>query len=178
MLLGFVGLLEVSVKHTLKRLAVTSFVACHFMYGIVDCVESVLLCAGCKVELTCCCFCVLLAEIFSFSCLLCLYIILQTMKGGCIMFPKQRLATRAICERISFELQVYMWHCIDALEVEQDYLQVFRLFNKDGKQMMVHEQEVPPYKKEYLLVGYEPIDAKIFVINDGDYATMLFAEEY
>ena len=44
--------------------------------------------------------------------------------------------------------------------------------------MMVHEQEVPPYKKEHLLVGYEPMDAKIFVINDGDYATMLFAEEY
>ena len=94
------------------------------------------------------------------------------------MFPKQRLATRAICERIPFELQVYMWHCIDSLDIERDYLQVFKLYNNDGKQMMAHEQEVPSYKKEYLLVGYEPIDAKIFVINDGDYATMLFAEEY
>ena len=40
------------------------------------------------------------------------------------MFPKQRLATRAICERIPFELQVYMWHCIDALDIERDYLQL------------------------------------------------------
>ena len=102
------GLLEVSVKETLKSLAVTSFVACHLVYCVVDCVESVLLCARSKVELTCCCFCVLLAEIFSFSCLLCLYIILQTRKGGYIVFPKRRLATRAICERIPFELQVFM----------------------------------------------------------------------
>ena len=94
------------------------------------------------------------------------------------MFPKRRLAKRAICERIPFELQVFMWHCIDALEVEKDYLQVFTLFNEDGKQKMTHGQEVPSYKKEYLLVGYEPIDAKIFVIDDGAYATMLFAEEY
>ena len=94
------------------------------------------------------------------------------------MFPKQRLTTRAICERIPFELQIYMWHCIDALDIERDYLQIFKLFNQSGKQMMSHEQEVPTYKKEHLLVGYEPIDARIFVINDGDYATMLFAEEY
>ena len=40
------------------------------------------------------------------------------------MLSKQRLATRAICERIPFELQVFMWHCIDALTVERDYLQV------------------------------------------------------
>lgn len=40
------------------------------------------------------------------------------------MFPKQRLATRAICERIPFELQVYMWHYIDTLDIERDYLQV------------------------------------------------------
>ena len=94
------------------------------------------------------------------------------------MFPKQRLATRSICEQIPFELQVYMWYCIDSLDIERDYLHAFTLLHKDGKQMMVHEQEVPPYKKEYLLVGYKPLDAKIFVINDGDYATMLFAEEY
>ena len=94
------------------------------------------------------------------------------------MFPKQRLATRTICEQIPFELQVYMWNCIDALDVERDYLQVFKLYNNDGKQMMAHEQEVPSYKKEYLLIDYEPINAKIFVIDDGDYATMLFAEEY
>ena len=53
------------------------------------------------------------------------------------MFPKRELATIAICVRRPFELQVFMWHCIDALEVEKDYLQVFTLFNKDGKQMMV-----------------------------------------
>ena len=65
-----------------------------------------------------------------------------------------------------------MWHCIDTVDIERDYLQVFKLFNQDGKQMMVHEQEVPPYKKEYLLVCYDPIDANIYIINDRDYATI------
>ena len=51
MLLGFVGLLEVSVKEIPGSLAVTELVACHFMYCIVDCVESVLLCARSKVKM-------------------------------------------------------------------------------------------------------------------------------
>ena len=41
MLLMFMGLLEVSVKKSLKSLAVTSFVACHFMYHIAEGVKYV-----------------------------------------------------------------------------------------------------------------------------------------
>ena len=44
-------LLKVSVKQTLERLAVTRFVACHFVYGVVDGVKSKLLCALCKLGL-------------------------------------------------------------------------------------------------------------------------------
>ena len=57
-------------------------------------------------------------------------------------------------------------------------MQVFTLFNKDGKQMIVHEQEVPPYKKEYLLVGYKPINAKIFVITEIYPSTKIIKEFY
>ena len=51
MLIEVVGLLEASVKETSGSLAVRSFVACHFMYGIVDRVKSVLRRAGSKIEL-------------------------------------------------------------------------------------------------------------------------------
>ena len=94
------------------------------------------------------------------------------------MFPRQRLATRAIVEEIPIDLQLFMWLCIDSLRVERDYLQVFELSSKDGNQRILHKQEVPPYAKDYLFESDAPISAKIFVINDGAYATMLFAEEY
>ena len=63
MLLGFVGLLEVSVKQTLKSLAVTGLVARHFMHGVVDGVKTVLLCAGCKVELISGCVIIFLCQV-------------------------------------------------------------------------------------------------------------------
>ena len=66
MFIRFVLRLEVSVKQSLKRLAVTSFVASHFMYGVVDGVETVLLCAGGQVELAC--GCALLAANSPHSC--------------------------------------------------------------------------------------------------------------
>ena len=93
------------------------------------------------------------------------------------MFPKQRFITRGVAEKIPPWLQTFMWLCIDELEIEADYLQVFDL-SADGHMLRVsHSQECPPYHKEYLFAT-TPITAKIFVINDGDYATMLFAEEY
>lgn len=72
-----------------------------------------------------------------------------------------------------------MWKMIYDLEIPRDYLQVFQLSVKDGQQMIVHSQEVPAYKKEYLIVtAIELITAKIFVIDDETAVTMLLAEEY
>ena len=42
----------------------------------------------------------------------------------------------------------------------------------------VHTQEQPEYKQEYLIKCDKPLSAKIFAIDDGEYAAMLFAEEY
>ena len=57
-------------------------------------------------------------------------------------------------------------------------MQIFRLSESNGKQRIVHEQEVPEYKREYLLAFPEPVNAKVYVIDDGDHCTMLLAEEY
>ena len=48
----------------------------------------------------------------------------------------------------------------------------------NGKQKIVHEQEIPEFRQEYILPADTPINAKVYVIDDGDHSTMLLAEEY
>ena len=61
----------------------------------------------------------------------------------------------------------------------KDYLQVFELNIEDGKQKVIHAQEVPEYKAEYLFSIDTPLFCgKIFVIDDETHSTMLLAEEY
>lgn len=94
------------------------------------------------------------------------------------MFSRNRYATVRICEEAPFILQMFMWACIEMLQEKTDYLQVFELSATLEGQRIVHKQEQPPYRKEYLIQCVKPLSAKIFVIDDGEYATMLFAEEY
>lgn len=94
------------------------------------------------------------------------------------MFDNPRYLTKGVNQSISLELQIFMWSCIDNLKVEKDYLQVFNLSVVNGIQRVEHKQEVPKYKNTYSVLVSNPVDAKIFVIDDGDYSTMLLAEEY
>ena len=74
-------------------------------------------------------------------------------------------------------LQVYMWHLIDELLEPKDYLQVFTCTESNGKQKLIHTQEEPEYRREYLWDA--PVFCgKIFVIDDEEHSTMLLAEEY
>lgn len=88
-----------------------------------------------------------------------------------------RYITRGVQSEIPAVLQIFMWDCISAVP-EPDYLQVFRLTEVDGKQKIIHEQEVPEFKREYLLAFPELVSAKVYVIDDSDHCTMLLAEEY
>ncbi|MGN0629949.1 MAG: DUF960 family protein, partial [Ruminococcus sp.] len=45
------------------------------------------------------------------------------------MFNNQRYLTKGVQADIPFELQVFMWECIDRLPEERDYFQVFKLDN-------------------------------------------------
>lgn len=62
------------------------------------------------------------------------------------------------------------------------YLQVFELSETaTGLQRIVHKQEQPEYRVEYIITeecAPKAVTAKIFVIDDGDHCTMLLAEEY
>ena len=66
----------------------------------------------------------------------------------------------------------------DNPKVEKDYLQVFNLSVKDGIQRVEHKQEVPEYQNTYSILVSNPVDDKIFVIDDCDYSTMLLSEKY
>lgn len=101
------------------------------------------------------------------------------------MFDNERFMTKGIQDKISLELQLFMWSCIDTLkwqENEVDYLQVFELStwkrNEVLFQNIEHRQEVPKYKRVYKVPIKEAISKKIFVIDDGINTTMMLAEEY
>lgn len=64
------------------------------------------------------------------------------------------------------------------MPVDKDYLQVFSLSEKDGKQIIIHTQEEPEYKKEYVLNMSETTAGKVFVIDETTHSTMLMNYEY
>ena len=66
------------------------------------------------------------------------------------MFRGKRFVTSGIAEKVPLLLQVTMWNMIDTMDEPKDYLQVFDLSEENGKQKIVHSQEQPEYKKEYL----------------------------
>lgn len=98
------------------------------------------------------------------------------------MFDKKKYLTRGVQDKISFDLQLFMWNMIDEISIQKDYFQVFKLEsrNADGKkyQYIRHFQEVPEYSKEVVFQSDNPVSCKIYVIDDGEYSTMLLAEEY
>ncbi len=101
-------------------------------------------------------------------------------------FSGKRYATRSIDSKIPLILQLLLWKLIDEKQATAeplDYLQVFKLSpqNKNGKtvQQIIHQQEIPPRSETHLFPVIEkPFRTTIWVIDDGDYATMLFPSEY
>ena len=102
------------------------------------------------------------------------------------MFKKDnRYVTRGINEEVDIRLQLIMWNMIDKLNdegnVELDYLQVFKL-RKEGNKIVINQsQEVPEYSCTYE-IEIEDIqiedEIKVYVIDSGEYSTMLFPSEY
>ena len=80
---------------------------------------------------------------------------------------------------MSLLLRLFMWECIDRLNVPRDYLQVFKCTASDGKQKLIHIQEETEYRREYLFNTDTPIFiGKIYVIDNEVYSTMMLSEEY
>ena len=101
------------------------------------------------------------------------------------MFKNSRYVTAGVMAKVPIEQQMLMWGILDKfLEqgVEVDYLQVIELsikIDEKGKkqQLIKQRQEVPSYQREYIVSVEQPINEKIFIIDDGN-TTMLLASEY
>lgn len=103
------------------------------------------------------------------------------------MFGNKRYMTKGIDQGLPMELIIFLWSRIDQLKAESngdmDYLQVFDLKEItepaiEENQMVIHRTEVPEYSRSYAISVGKPITEKVYVIDSGDYCTMLFAEEY
>ncbi len=94
------------------------------------------------------------------------------------MFNNQRYLSHGVSIKIPFELQMIMWGMTSELSEPKDYLQIFRLSASEQGQKIIHEQEEPEYRKEYFVKTRNAVNAKVYIIDDGDYSTMLLAEEY
>ena len=102
------------------------------------------------------------------------------------MFKKDnRYVTREVNEEVVIRLQLIMWSLIDKLKdeesVELDYLQVFKIRKEGNKVVINQSQEVPEYSCTYE-IELEDIhiddEIKLYVIDSGEYSTMLFPSEY
>jgi len=104
------------------------------------------------------------------------------------MFDKKsnRYMTKAIAEELHPEIALILWRLIDSkneLNVEMDYLQVFELTVSNGKQAIVHRQEVPE-RKSFLIVPLtdaEPINGEVWCVDSGvesEGQMMLFPNDY
>lgn len=80
---------------------------------------------------------------------------------------------------MSLLLQLFMWQCIDRLDEPKDYLHIFKCSIFDGMQKIIHIQEYPEYRREYLFKTDTPFFVgTIYAIDSGGYSTMLLSEEY
>ena len=96
------------------------------------------------------------------------------------MFDKDRYLTRGVSNEIPLEIQLLLWSMIGEVTVKKDYLQVFEIEPLNIKLLKIeHRQEVPKYKKEIIVrnVGINS-KVKLFVIDAGEYSTMMLSEEY
>lgn len=97
------------------------------------------------------------------------------------LFTNSRYLTSTVSATVHPSLMAFMWQLIDSLPEERDYLQVFDLYEANGEQKIVHRSEEPEHREEYVfpyLSSENIINDKIYVIDDGDHSTMLFADEY
>ena len=100
-------------------------------------------------------------------------------------FGGKKYITRGVDSTIPLEIQLAMFSALTVMKNkagELDYLQIFRLetIEKDGMLILhiCHEQEIPETKLDYMTPVSEKITAKVYIIDDVEYVTMLLAEEY
>ncbi|MDR4985942.1 DUF960 family protein [Bacillus cereus] len=96
---------------------------------------------------------------------------------------QRRFATKAVQNIIPLELQQFLWLIIDCRKAagdQLDYLQVFELKSDQEYQLVCNTQEYPLLQLEYKfkLNSKEEINSKVWLVDSGEYATMLLPSDY
>ena len=96
-------------------------------------------------------------------------------------FTNPRFLTPLVAHTLHPSIMAFIWDKVDKLPEERDYLQVFDLYEQEGRQWIRHRAEEPQHCTEYkfpckLVSGI--VVAKVYVIDDGERTTMLFSEQY
>ncbi|WDL99185.1 DUF960 family protein [Alicyclobacillus sp. ALC3] len=103
------------------------------------------------------------------------------------MFDPPRYATRGVMGTLPQDVQFTLWAMVDLLclqsGVKPDYLQVFELSPfmdraSELNQAIRQSQEQPCYVATNLMRVSAPVAVKVFIIDDGEHATMMLASEY
>ena len=96
------------------------------------------------------------------------------------MFSNERYLTREVADRVPVEIQILMWDLVEKIEGKKDYLQVFEV-KPNGHEFVeiIHKQEIPEFTSSYIIknVGIET-KMKLYIIDNGEYSTMMFTHEY
>lgn len=87
----------------------------------------------------------------------------------------QRYVTKGVMDSLPVELQALCWNLIDQNVQKQlplGYLQIFEFSTEEGNQKLVHRQEEPEERKEYLIspkLRLKSVSQKIWAIDSGEY---------
>ncbi|WP_409482399.1 DUF960 domain-containing protein [Bacillus safensis] len=98
-------------------------------------------------------------------------------------YKNGRYMTRAIADCLHMEIQKLLWDLIDHGRKQGeklDYLQVFELEKRENQQRIIHRQEVPERKREWLITlkSTPPAQGTVWCIDDETHQTMLFPSDY
>lgn len=96
-----------------------------------------------------------------------------------MMFTNERYLTREVAEQVPIDMQILMWDLVEKLE-EKDYLQIFELTPiGSGMVELVHKQEIPETTSIYKIKNTEIKNKmKLYIIDNGEYSTLMFSDEY
>lgn len=106
---------------------------------------------------------------------MCWGVYLKGVKIVLYRFDGERYITKGINARLPIEIQLMLFGGLDLMRIKTgdqlDYLQIFKLktVEQDKKFLLRirHEQEIPEAGLDYFMVIDEPIDEKVYIIDDG-----------
>lgn len=101
-------------------------------------------------------------------------------------FSSDKYATKGVSERVPLDTQLALWSILDKRKQRGDTLDCLQVFDLtielvDGEPLQVvrNRQEQPPHEETIYLDVTEPVEGiTLWVIDSGEYCTMLFPNEY